>query len=155
MIINEENTEVGNRAIASVLLLYYHLLQEKGFSHAETVFINHSDFDGFSYLKVSVENGYELDIDEKLLRQGAIVYLLCELHDQVLDHDEDYLKHKYTKRIINEFQSGNMRAIPEVTELFSLIIDVPEQEMDYQRFSKILNHIYTNYVVRTFKELTK
>ena len=157
MIMNENNTDIGNRAIASVLLLYYHLLLAKGFSHAETVFIDPEEFDGFSYLEVSVEeaDNSSLEIDEKLLREGAIVYLLCDLNDQISEFDQDYLKQEYTNRIINEYKSGNMTAIPEVSELFTVILNVPEQEMDYKKFSKILNLIYTKYVVGKFKELIK
>ena len=100
MIINLNNVDKGNRAMASVLLLYYHLAQQKGFNHAETVYIDPNVFDGFSYLQVTIqeEANMSLGIDETLLREGAIIYLLCDLNDIICDYDEDYLKHKSTSK---------------------------------------------------------
>jgi len=155
MIINLKNVDKGNIAMASVLLLYYHLAQEKGFNHAETVYIDPNNFDGFSYLQVTVreEEGLSLDIDEKLLREGAIIYLLCDLNDIIGEYDEGYLKHEYTIKIVKEFKSGNMSAIPEVSDLFAEILKVPEREMNYEAYSNILSNIYRKYIVNRFNQL--
>jgi len=155
MIINLSNVDKGNKAMASVLLLYYHLAQEKGFNHAETVYIDPNIFDGFSYLQVTVqeETNMSLDIDERLLREGAIIYLLCDLNDIICDFEEDYLKDEYAIKIVKEYKSGNMSAIPEVTTLFAEILCISEKEMNYEAYSSILSEIYRKYVVNRFNQL--
>lgn len=155
MIININNIDKGNKAMASVLLLYYHLAQEKGFNHAETVYIDPNNFDGFSYLQVTVQEdaNMSLDIDEKLLREGAIIYLLCDLNDSICDFDEDYLKDEYNLKIVKEFKSGNMSAIPEVSVLFAEILNIPEGKINYETYSNILSNIYIKYVVNRFNQL--
>jgi len=157
MIINTNNIAKGNIAMASVLLLYYHLAQGKGFNHAETVYINPNNFDGFSYLQVTIQEdaNMSLDIDENLLREGAIIYLLCDLNDSICDFDEDYLKDEYTLKIVKEFKSGNMSAIPEVSELFAEILNIPEKKINYEAYSNILSNIYRKYVVNRFNQLAK
>ena len=62
--------------MASVLLLYYHLIQENGFTNDQTVYIDTQDFDGFSFLDVKVDESYCVEIDELLLREGAIIFLI-------------------------------------------------------------------------------
>lgn len=104
--------------MASVLLLYYHLMREGTLGCDCTVYIDPADFDGFSYLDVDVSDDYSPDIEQKLLREGAVVYLLCDLDDTLLEHGVDYLEADYTKRIIAEFDKGRMSCIPE-TNVFN------------------------------------
>ncbi len=47
MRIDELNYEYGNKAMSSVLLLYYHLVSSGGFSGDETVYLDQDSFDGY------------------------------------------------------------------------------------------------------------
>ncbi len=64
MIIDETNYEIGNKAMASVLLLYYHLLDEGGITNDQTVYIDPNDFNGFDFINLELKADYELN--EKL-----------------------------------------------------------------------------------------
>jgi len=58
--------------MASVLLLYYHILDEGGFVHNQTVNIDSNKYCGFDYLGVEVREppGESLDLNENLIREG-------------------------------------------------------------------------------------
>jgi hypothetical protein len=154
MIINSENYMMGNKAMASVLLLYYHLMNEGCFCGDETVFIDPDEFDGFNFLDVKIEDGYETDIDEKLIQQGAVIYLLCDLNDMVTEHEECFLSLDITKKIISCHRDGLMSAIPEVDHLFALL-DCKESSFDFESYNDILIAIYRKYVLGTYRELVK
>ncbi len=49
MIIDSSNVAIGNRAMAAVLLLYYHLRAEGGVTHDQTVYLTALDFNGFDF----------------------------------------------------------------------------------------------------------
>ncbi len=83
MIINDDNYIEGNKAVASALLLYYHLATEGCFCGDETVYIDPLLFNGFRYLNVVVEESHHPEINEKFLREAAIIYLLCDLNDMI------------------------------------------------------------------------
>jgi len=79
MHIDSENRTLGNRAMASVLLLYYHLIHEGGFTNDQMVYVDRQEFDVFSYVDVVVSPEQQYEIDQRLLRRGAAIGLLCEL----------------------------------------------------------------------------
>ena len=87
MLIDFENAVQANRAMASVLLLYYHLLREGGIIHEQTVYVNLDDFDAFEYLTAEVTKEQRNETDQQMLREGAAIYLLCELNDVVTDYE--------------------------------------------------------------------
>ena len=151
MEINSDNYEKGNKAMASVLLLYFHIMREGFFTGSETVYIDSSDFEGFSYLEACIEESYKPDIDENLIREGAIIYLLCELNDMVVEHDECFLGFEYTQKIIRAFQEGKMSAIPETTMLFELF-KTSEINFNYEKYNDALNLIVKKYIASIFNE---
>ena len=53
MVIDKDNCHIGNKAMASVLLLYYHLIKEGGFTNDQTIYIDPDDFNGFKYIDCS------------------------------------------------------------------------------------------------------
>lgn len=111
--IDIENAAMGNRALASVLLLYYHLLREGGITNDQTVYVNSEDFDPFKY--VGAEVSIELsDIDQKLLQEGAVVLLLCDLNDLIGEYESDYLKQPHVKRILAALSDGCEAVVPEI-----------------------------------------
>ncbi|MEW8318146.1 MAG: hypothetical protein AB2660_02630 [Candidatus Thiodiazotropha sp.] len=151
MIINEENCQIGNKAMASVLLLYYHLLNEDGFTNDQTVYIDRDDFDGFSFLDASVdENQMILDIDEGLIREGAVIYLLCELNDMVGEFEEDYLSQEYTKKVVSSLTNRETKSIPEADSIVSMVI-AGENTLNYPEYNARLEEIYKKYVYSRFK----
>ena len=87
MLIDSKNAVQANRAMASVLLLYYHLLREGGLTHEQTVYVNLDDFDACEYLTAEVTKEQRNETDQQMLREGAAIYLLCELNDVVTDYE--------------------------------------------------------------------
>lgn len=152
MRIDSSNYESGNKAMAAVLLLYYHLVNGGGFTGNETVYIDPDDFDGYSFLNVEVTEGYEIDIDQALLRQGAIIYLLCDLNDMVGEFEESFHSQEPTKRIIIAYKQGELSEIRELENLLSLF-SVGEGEFDFKKYQTILHKIFKLYVVGVFSEL--
>ncbi len=147
MIIDNTNYEIGNKAMASVLLLYYHLLDEGGITNGQTVYLDPKDFNGFDYLGVEViENTNEsLDLDEALIREGAIIYLLCDLDDIIGEYDEDFHSQPFTKKIIEALKNHENSPIPEVAALLKHV-SVAESDFNYAAYNQILQSIYRKYV---------
>ncbi len=141
--INRQNIQVGQKAKTALLRLYSTLIEEQGFDHAQADFIDPDDFDGFSFLDVEVTEG--VDIDQRLLRQGAIIFLLCHLHDMIEEFDDDFLNQEFSQRIISQFRDGKMVAIPEVAEVMALI-DTEDGTFDYKVYRGLLDKIYRYYV---------
>ena len=150
MKITEVNAEVGNRAMASALLLYYHLLMEAGITHDQTVYIEPGCFDGFSFLNACVEEG--LDIDEGFLREASVIRLLCDFNDMIDEYENDFWEQPISIKIINSYKTGSFSSIPETKELFSEILK--KESFDYKRYRLILDKIFRDYVMGRFKMLT-
>jgi hypothetical protein len=130
MRINESNYKLGNQALASVLLLYYHLLTEDSFTNDQTVYVDPEVFNGFDFLGVQVSQEYPSGIDEKLLPQGAVIYLLCDLNDLIAEY-ESYLEQPLVQKILNAHAVGQLSAIPESGEMMNLV-RMGLQNLDYQ-----------------------
>jgi len=158
MIIDNTNYEIGNKAMASVLLLYFHLVDEGGFSHNQTVYVDPDHFDGFEFLGVEVnELPHEsLDLNEQLLREGAIIYLLSILNDIVGEYDSDFHLQPCTRRIVGALKSHQNSPIPEVSALLKLISAQGsgfDYTFDYTEFNNTLQFIYRIYVRGFFVKL--
>ena len=150
MKISKANVEIGNQAMASALLLYYHLLIEGGITHDQTVYINPDHFDGFSFLTVCVEEN--LEIDETFLREASVIRLLCDLNDMIDEYENDFWMQPISKQIVNAYKKGSFSSIPETKELFSEILK--KESFDYKRYRLILDKIFRDYVMGRFKMLT-
>ena len=153
MKIDKANYELGNKAMASVLLLYYHITSGGGFSGDETIFLDPSVFDGYSFLDVVVTDGYEVDIDQKLIREGAVIYLLCDLNDMLSEYEDDFLNQQITINILKAYREGKLSAISETDQLFALL-NVPEQEFDFKSYIEIMHAIANKCIVGVFNELS-
>ena len=153
MRIGASNYEQGNKAMASVLLLYYHLASSGGFTGDETVFISPEEFDGYSYLDAEVTDGYETEIDEKLIREGAVIYLLCELNDMICEYEDNFFAQETTQKIIKAYEKGKLTSISETSELFKLF-NAPKSNFNLEAYFEIMRNIINKYVVGTFNELT-
>jgi hypothetical protein len=147
MIIDNTNYEIGNKAMASVLLLYYHLLNEGGITNDQTVYLDQNDFNGYDFLGLEVRegSGRNLDLDEALIREGAVIYLLCDLDDIIGEYDEDFHSQPQTKKIIGALKEHGTSPISEVALLLELIA-VPENEFNHSSYDLILQGIYKKYV---------
>lgn len=152
MLISFDQCAIGNRAIASVLLLYYHLAREGGITHNQTVYLAQEDFDPFVFLDVQVAEDQESEIDQTLLREGAVVYLLCELNDQIGDYESDFLKQPFVRKILEALATRGESVVPEVLAV-AQELSQGEQQLNYASFSGKLHIIYEKYVNRRFKEL--
>jgi len=143
MLIQLANSSVGNRAMASVLLLYYHLLKEGGFAHAVTAFVAPDEFNGFDFLDVRVAPN--LGIDEKWLREGAVIYVLCELNDIVLEHDGSHLAMQFIQKIAGLFKDGKLAAIPECAAVMEQAL-ADAHVLDSAAYQQALAVIFERYV---------
>ncbi|CAM4053705.1 hypothetical protein SAMN05216575_11392 [Ectopseudomonas alcaliphila] len=133
--------------MASVLLLYYHLLNEGGITNDQTVYLDPNDFNGFDYLGVEVNElaNESLDLDEDLIREGAIIYLLCDLNDIIGEYDADFHGQPQAKRIVEALNDHKSSPIPEVALLLKQV-SVPEGQFNYSEYNKILQVIYKKHV---------
>ena len=123
MIINEVNSYVGYKAMASVLLLYYHLLEDGGILNNQTIYIDQNDFNGFDFLGVEIQEPERmtLDLNENLIREGAIIYLLCDLDDWIGEYEQDFHLQPQVKKIVEALRDYQSSPIPEVALLFEHI----------------------------------
>lgn len=150
--IDDANPVQGNRAMAAVLLLYYHLLREGGITNDQTVYVDADHFNGFDYLDVEVARELGGDIDQGLLREGAVVFLLCELDDMISDHEDAYLSMPLVQRILAAESLGRMSAVPEAEALVRLV-NHGEEMLDHRRYREALDVIYEKYVISRMREL--
>lgn len=136
--------------MAWVLLLYYHLIREGGVTHDQTVYVDPTDFDPFECLEAEVADELRGDIDQDLIREGAVVFLLCELNDVVTDYENDYLKQPFTQKILRALtSSAAVAAIPESREIADGV-SKGEEVLDYNVLQSLLEGVFNKYVVRTY-----
>lgn len=142
----------ANRAMASVLLLYYHLLREGGFTHDQTVYLDPAHFNALDHVDVTVDESGAGEIDALLLREGSVVCLLCDLDDMVAEHENDYLQWPLTQAILRANALGRLVAVPEA----ALVIAQVERgiaHLDMARYRALLQGIYEKYVVGRWQAL--
>jgi hypothetical protein len=151
MQINQDNYLLGNDAMASVLLLYYQIVTGGGISHDETVYIEHR-FNAYEYLNVEVDEQLQVDISQKLIREGAVVFLLCDLNDMIAAYDDSYLDERITQKIIKARENGLLSSVPDAEELIDLVTH--KIDFDYEVYKRIMDDIYTKYVLGTFRKLS-
>jgi hypothetical protein len=154
MVIDSGNYERGNRALGAILLLYFHLLQEGGITNDQTVYLDDDAFNGFDYLDVQVAPEQWMDIDQELLREGAVVYLLCELNDMVAEHGNDFLRQPLFQRIAVEYAGGRLSAVPEAEAILQLVL-VGERSFDYETYQRLLASVFQKYVVDRYRALLR
>jgi hypothetical protein len=152
LIINKDNFDVGNKAVAAILLLYYHLLLEGGFTNDQNVYLSDMEFDGFAFINTRVLVNGESGIDELLINQGAAIYLLCELNDQIINYEDDFLSQPYTQKIISFYQSNSQYFFFEFAEVMQLVLS-GESGFDYAVYKVQLAKIYKKYVVEKLHTL--
>jgi hypothetical protein len=152
MRIDDNNYLLGNRALASVLLLYYHLLREGGFTNDQTVYLDPDIFNGFDFLSVQVTQEYQGDIDETLLQEGAVIYLLCELNDQIAEYENDYSEQPIVQKILGVYAAGHMSAVPESGKVMDMLL-LRSEKLIYKDYQMVLRMIFEKYVVDKFAAL--
>lgn len=154
MRIDFDNCQVGNRAIASVLVLYYHLLREGGITHDQTTFVDADDFDAFAFVDVEVADDVSPEIDQALLREGSAVYLLCDLNDCVAEFGDDYLAQPLMRRIIEACERGALAAVPEAGEIVALVRR-GDPALDAAELAHRLDAVYDRYVVARMRDIVR
>ncbi len=153
MTISADNAPQGNRAMAWVLLLYYHLLREGGFTHDQTVYVDAGEFNAFEYLAVQVAPAQQSEISQRLIRRGAVIYLLCELNDMVSEFEEDYLEQPFTQKVLEALRSEPATAaVPEVSEIVQIASAVGSPG-GCDALRGLLQRVFETYVVQECKAL--
>ncbi len=154
MIIDDENFHAGNKAIAAILLLYYHMLSEGGFTNDQTIYLSELEFDGFAFIntQVSEDCKLELNLDELLINEGAAIYLLCELNDQIINYGDDFLAQPYVQEILSFYKSNDQYFFSEFSEVIRLVLS-GESEFNYAVYELQLANIYKKYVVNRLQTL--
>ena len=138
--------------MASVVLLYFHLLKERGITNDQTVYVNFDDFDAFAFLKVEVSADQGTDTDQTLLREGAVIHLLCDLNDVVGEYETDFLTQPLIQRIIAANSEGQLAAIPEAADIIEMV-SAGESQLDFAVLAGRLKHVYQKYVLSRFRAL--
>lgn len=142
----------ANRSTASVLLLYYHLLREGGITHDQTVYLDPAHFNALDHVDVTVDEAGAGEIDASLLREGAVVCLLCDLDDMVVEHEDDYLQWPITQAILQAHARGRLAAVPEAA-LVMAEVGQGIEHIDMVRYRALLQGIYEKYVVGRWQAL--
>ena len=151
-IVIAENYDQGNKAMASVLLLFYHLADGGGFIGSETVYIDRDLFNGFDYIDVSVDSSNRNEICEKLLRRGAVIYLLSELNTMIGEFRDDRPNLNFTKEIVDVLEQKALLTIPELCPLLKLF-ETKGTKFDYKKYHESLGIIFSKYVLGMFNKL--
>lgn len=147
-----DDCPAGNRAMASVLLLYFHLLREGGISNDQTVYIDAGDFDPFAYASVEVAQELQPDIDQSLLREGAVVFLLCDLYDVIGEYESSYLALPWTARALDCLSGAGRAAVPEVAPIVEMLAS-GASTLDHQLLRARFAAVYQRYVVARMRAL--
>lgn len=95
------------------------------------------------------------EIDTVLLRQGALLYLLCELNDMISDYEADYLEQPRTQRILTAYQTTGCAAIPELAAVMRLVQQPLQTRDDYAQYHQLCDTIYRRYVVGSVERLVR
>lgn len=154
MRIDSTNYAQANKALASVLLLYYHLLREGGITNDQTVYLAPDDFDPFAYLAAEVSGDQKSEVDETLLREGAAICLLCDLNDLVADCDGDCSTHPLFQTIVQALTRNAAPAVPE-SLVIAQEISASKGKVDHERLKTRLNVVFEKYVVGRFRALAR
>lgn len=153
MHIDGTNYSLGNKAMASVLLLYYHLLREGGITSDQTVYLTELDFDAFMFIDVTVAEEYANEIDERLIREGAAITLLCDLNDEISEFEDDYLRRPVTERIVSYWKDGRLSQFNGVDYLMEQVQASMVDTESYDKYQNALQSIYRQYVVGRLESL--
>ena len=151
-VIGLDDCPAGNRAMASVLLLYFHLLREGGITNDQTVYIDADDFDPFAYASVEVDLQLEPEIDQALLREGAVVFLLCDLYDVIGEHGSTYLELPWTARAIACLSEFGSASVPEVGPIVEMVA-AGASSLDHRLLQVRIAEVYQRYVVARMRAL--
>ena len=144
-----ENYELGNRAMAAILLLYYHLAWEGGITHDQTIYSGSLEFDPYLFLDVRLDGCEEIDVS--LLMEGAVIHLLCDLNDTMCNQEDDFTHWPSVQKLFSAHREGKLSAIPEAKDLIDHVIQHREA-YHYPYFSKILHKIYKKYVLKRMRK---
>ena len=131
--------------MASVFLLYYHMIQDGGFTNDQTVYSNSVDVDLSALLDVQCEGDGSGEIDDTLIREGAVISLLCDLDDMIGEFEEDYQTQPYTKSIISKLRGRVSNDVPESRDLVDLVADGIDT-FSFEVYREMLTSIYEKYV---------
>lgn len=138
--------------MAAVLLLYYHVLQDGGFGNDQTVYIDKDQFNGFDFLDVEVSEDVSMDVDQQLLREGAIIYLVCDLQDIVGEHEDNFKSQPRAREILEKLNACDASKMPEINKLVHLF-QQSESSFDFSAFDEVLNTMHSKYIVTRFETL--
>lgn len=152
MEINSENFPIGNKAMANVLLLYFHILSEKGITNDQTVYLDTEAFDPKIFVDVVVCDSASMDINQELLREGAMIYLVCEINDVVGEYDDSFHAHPYFNEIGEILQRHCSGIYPEVSR-FLACLAVKEELLDFNEYNSVLKEITRKYVFERMQNL--
>lgn len=152
MNIDKTNYQTGNRAIASILLLYYHIIKDNGFGNDQNVYLESLGFDAYEYLDTVVSEDYAFEIEESLLREGAVVYLLCELNDLISEYEKDYIQQKQMIKLLDAYNKHKLDIIPEANDIFK-IVTTSSASFSYKVYNEKLELIYKEYILKRFRKL--
>ena len=150
--INIDNCEIGNQAMAQVLLLYFHILAEKGITNDQTAYLDRDHFDPQALISVEVGDSVSMDIDQSLLREGAMIYWLCELNDVVGEYEDSFHSHPYFNMVQEQLKNQCASDFPELSDVLnSLACD--ESKVDFAQYQSSISLVVRKYVFERMQNL--
>lgn len=151
MEINSENYSIGNKAMSNVLLLYFHILSEKGITNDQTVYLDSESFDPDLLINVVVCDSESADIDQSLIREGVVIYWLCELNDAVSEYDDSFHDYPYFNEVFKKLELVR-DLYPEISDVLDQI-SVKESKVDYKQYNHSLSVAVRKYVFERMQNL--
>ena len=149
---SNEDPDYGalNLATAQVTLFYYYLLEEGGITNDQTVYLDPALFNPIEYLNLDLPE--DVDINQELLREGALMHLLCDLNDIVGQFEDDYLSQPKTGEILNALASCTW-AQPHLERLIELVRQPLSTPTDFRQYRAELDQLNLAYVVSRYQKM--
>lgn len=148
--LNQQTTKVCK----DIIWLYKDLLDEGGFTHNNIWQVGVVDS---AYLNIIISDNEDFKINEKLLRQGAFIYLVCELND--LLYEENYTlqtQQELTEKLSTvSFLNDEKKLIEVALEAMEKRITIWDNNSSIKEFQHLSTYFYMTYVVKYFDELIK
>lgn len=139
----------ASQALRDILFLYVEMAESyAGFGHA----VDTGTFDPYQYLDAETEPSFEssFPVDIDVLRQGAVMAILCRLYDIWCDVED--LNDASTSAIRAALVHGRFWRFPEVDQLLTAAFE-RNPSFDDPWLYEALQPIYRTYVADYFTTL--
>ena len=103
-------------------------------------------------VNATVSEDVSVDIDQALIRQGAMVYWVCEINDVVGEYDDSFHSHPYFTEVFEKLKQHCSAVYPEVASLLGLLA-VEEDCLNYQQYNSAIKAVFKKYVFERMQSI--